>query len=94
MQDLPEGTGLIATYYLAKYFWKTAWKWKKLDQKLGGGGQGWEAWPHAHLNEKSKSINICQTSHDQTSKCVSCISKYGYISDDTKIKFIHCGLLE
>ena len=21
--------------------------------------QGWEAWPHAHLNEKLKSINIC-----------------------------------
>ena len=27
-------------------------------------GQGWEAWPHAHLNEKLKSINICSTSHD------------------------------
>ena len=22
-------------------------------------GQGWEAWQHAHLNEKLKSINIC-----------------------------------
>ena len=21
--------------------------------------QGWEVWPHAHLNEKLKSINIC-----------------------------------
>ena len=21
--------------------------------------QGWEAWPHTHLNEKFKSINIC-----------------------------------
>ena len=56
--------------------------------------QGWEAWPHAHLNEKLESINICLTSHDLTSKCVCCISKYGYLSDDTKIKFIYCELLE
>ena len=27
-------------------------------------------------------------------KFVCCISKYGYLSDDTKTKSIHCGLLE
>ena len=26
--------------------------------------QGWEAWPHAHLNKKFKSINICETSQN------------------------------
>ena len=30
-----------------------------LKARVGSLIQGWEVWPHAHLNEKLKSINIC-----------------------------------
>ena len=42
--------------------------------------QGWEAQPYAHLNANFKSINICSTIHDYTSKFVCCISKHEYLS--------------
>ena len=34
------------------------------------------------------------TKCDKMTKCVCYISKYVYLSDGTKIKFIYCGLLE
>ena len=35
--------------------------------------QGSRAVPYAQLNAYFKSINICLTSHDKTSKCICCI---------------------